>query len=80
MLTEIEVSNSFIIWLCLTFYVKSLLSLSGSCQLLAKEWAQKLPRRLPRNSVARLTDHAQNDLKCVEGARKIPAQQQQQLL
>ena len=43
----------------------------SSCQLLAKECALstgKLPRRLPRkNSVARVTDRAQNDLKCVEG-------------
>ena len=27
----------------------------------------KLPRRLAQNSVARLTDRARNDLKCVEG-------------
>ena len=42
----------------------------GGRQLLAKEWALsigKLPRRLARNSVARLTDRARNDLKCVEG-------------
>ena len=45
----------------------------GSYQLLAKECAPstgKLPRTgggLPRNSVARLTDRARNDLKCVEG-------------
>ena len=42
----------------------------SSCQLLAKECALstgKLPRRLARNSVVRLTDYTQNYLKCVEG-------------
>ena len=39
---------------------------TSSCQLLAKECAPNLGG-LPRNSVVRLTDRAQNDLKCVEG-------------
>ena len=42
----------------------------SSYQLLAKECALstgKLPRRLAQNNVARLTDRARNDLKCVEG-------------
>ena len=40
----------------------------SSCQWLAKECAlhtSKLLERLPRNSVVRATDRAQNDLKCV---------------
>ena len=36
------------------------------CQLMAKEWALSIGG-LPRNSVARLTDCARNDLKCVKG-------------
>ena len=42
----------------------------SNCQLLAKECALstgKLPRRLSQEHVARLTDRARNDLKCVEG-------------
>ena len=42
----------------------------SSCQLLAKECALSTGNclgGLPRNSVARLTDRARNDLKCVEG-------------
>ena len=42
----------------------------GSCQLMAKEWALstgKLPWRLAQElGVARITDRAWNDLKCVE--------------
>ena len=42
----------------------------SSCQLLAKECAlstDKLPRRLAQEQCVRVTDRAQNDLKCVEG-------------
>ena len=47
----------------------------SSCQLLVKECelnTGKLPRRLvqehlSRNIVVRVTDHAQNDLKCIKG-------------
>ena len=38
----------------------------SSCQLLAKERALSTCK-LPRNSVVMVTDHAQNDLNCVEG-------------
>ena len=51
-----------------------------SCQLLAKEWALSTSNclgGLPRNSVARLTDHFWNDLKCVEGPLNTNSASQQ---
>ena len=48
----------------------------GSCQLLANEWAllstDKLPKWLAWDCVARLTDFAGNDLKCVEKPYHCP--------